>query len=192
MSDYDHCPKYKKENPLLTPYYWCYRCGFKEKKYRKSNKYEKKQRKIVEEIIKHFTVSYEVKVRFIGKTDKPRLYGWTVKRKNRFIISIVRKACFLPNDQLVDTANHELNHVANWNEIDTNPKNPEKDHGMKWYKDYRKNKDETLKIKKFRDFANSPNPQVKFRKSYEIYPSIYEEEYEKSILKNKKKSKKDK
>ena len=192
MSDYAYCSKCKKENPLLTPYYWCYRCGFKEKKYGKSNKYEREQRKVIKEIIEHFTIGYKVKVRFVGKTDSPRRYGWTVKRKNRFVISITRKTCYLPNDELVDTANHELNHVANWDEIDTNPNNPEKDHGPQWYESYRENKEETLKIKKFRDFASSPNPQVKFKKSYKIYHSIYEDEYDKSILKDEKKKSKQK
>lgn len=193
MSDYAYCPKCEKENPLLTPYYRCYRCGFKEKKYGKSNQYEKKQRKIVKEIIKNFTIGYEVKIRFVGKTDKPRLYGWTTKRKDKFIISIPRKSFYLSNHELVDTTNHELKHIANWDEVDANPDNPDKGHGPQWYKSYRKNKVETLKIEKFKEFADSPNPQVKFSKTYKVYRSIYEDEYNKNVLENeeKKKSKED-
>ncbi|MCE8159011.1 MAG: hypothetical protein I3273_03490 [Candidatus Moeniiplasma glomeromycotorum] len=184
MSDYAYCPKCEKDNPLLTPYYRCYRCGFKEKKYGKSNNYEREQRKIVEEIIKTLTIGYKVKIRFIGKTNRPRKYGWTIKTKDRFTIFIPRKTFYLPNDELVDTVGHEPSHIVNWDEIDTNPKNSsEEDHGPKWYKDYRENKDKILKNKKFREFANSFNPQVKFKKTYKIYPSIYEEEYNKNILK---------
>lgn len=177
-SAYAKCPRCQSVNSLLTPYYKCYACGYIEEIYQRSNRYEKTQRKMAGKMIEHLLPQTDFKIRFPGKTDTPGTYGWTSKRKNKYIISIPRKTFYLPNDEFVDTLAHEPAHASTWKDEHKTSDPYDYGHGRGFYFKYRKNKEKLLKVKEFKDFINSNNPQQKFNKSYKVYPSAYEAEYD--------------
>lgn len=178
-SSYAKCPECSAVNPLLTPYYKCYSCSYLGEENRRSNKYEKEQRKVAGKIVRKLLPKTKFKLRFPGKTDTPNTYGWTIKRKDKYVISIPRKTFYLPNDEFVDTVVHEPAHASTWDWEHKNPDIFDFGHGRKFYFKYRDNRKKIFQAKEFKDFINSPNPQQKFNKGYgKIYPSIYEVKYD--------------
>lgn len=174
------CLLCQAENFLITPYYKCYGCinvDIKDFAYQ-PNQFESEQKKELEKIVKHLIPINTPAIVFVETCLHPQegnpSWGWINRNLNN--IFIPRKSLYLPNNELTDLIVHEINHFVSGEKFHNN---------RSWYFKYRQLREEVFQH--FATFASFSNPHTRFSKGYEIYPSIYEEEYNQIFLKKDKK-----